>query len=293
MVKISAPIDEALVQPLSDYFCETTGCAWGVEEDAKTRATVLFGYFDDAEKAQTEYAALKKVFPALPEAAALENIDDRDWQNEYKKYLKPWKYGTLNWVPEWMRGTFEEKKGETTLYFDAGLAFGTGDHPTTRLCAIAMLDFMSSHKNVLDTVKVVDAGCGSGILALTAKKLGFKNVYGFDRDEEAVKVSFQNAAANGIECGPADFEHAGIEKAFENARKADLLMANIISDVLCIYAQNLCDAVSDGGTLVLSGILAAENESVKKFFKRVLKDRVRDCRSNVMGEWSSIVFDLV
>ena len=167
------------------------------------------------------------------------------------------------------------------------MAFGTGDHPTTRLCAMSMLDYVDACGRDVSGKSLIDAGCGSGILALTAKMYGFGDVYGFDRDEEAVRVSYENAKLNNIPMQGLRFEHAGIERAL-SGKRADIVLANIISDVLCIYADNLIEAVNPGGRLVLSGILASENKTVMDYFLSRLGHRETSCVPMEMGEWSRI-----
>ena len=239
------------------------------------------------DDAAAEYGELRKAFPALPESYDTEAVNDADWQNEYKKYLKPWDCRGLHWVPVWMKGEYRVPESDKALYFDAGMAFGTGDHPTTRLCAMALIDALADNP---EDKSVIDAGCGSGILAISAYLLGARKVFGFDRDPEAVKVSIENAEFNAIPKGAIEFVHSGIEMALAG-RKADILLANIISDVLCIYADNLIEAVNPGGKLVLSGILAAENDEVKECFASRCK-RAKSIESAVMGEWSSLVIEM-
>ena len=285
MVKLDATISDALVNPLEDAFCELNRSSWGIEKINNRTPPTLFGYFDTESEARDEYARLRARFAELPEEFAVSDVDDRDWQNEYKKYLKPWSWRDLHWVPVWQRGEYKVPEGGKALYFDAGLAFGTGDHPTTRLCAMSMIDYAA--KCDPSEKFLVDAGCGSGILALTAKLYGFGKIYGFDRDEEAVRVSEENAAFNAIPLDGVKFEHAGIERAL-SGKKADIILANIISDVLCIYADVLLGAVADGGLLVLSGILARENESVANYFRSRGGARVASCEGAAMGEWSRL-----
>ena len=156
---------------------------------------------------------------------------------------------------------------------------------------MAMLDYIDECRGDVSGKYIIDAGCGSGILALTAKMFGFGRVFGFDRDEEAVRVSLENAKLNNIALDGLSFEHAGIERALEG-RQTDILLANIISDVLCIYADNLIDAVRAGGTLVLSGILAAENDKVKEYFLSRLDGRGASCETMAMGDWSRLVIKM-
>ena len=112
-------------------------------------------------------------------------------------------------------------------------------------------------------------------------------VFAFDRDEEAVRVSYENAKLNNIPMHGLRFEHAGIERAL-SGKRADIVLANIISDVLCIYADNLIEAVNPGGRLVLSGILASENKTVMDYFLSRLGHRETSCVPMEMGEWSRI-----
>ncbi len=276
-----------MAEPLESWCCEMGISNWGVEKIDDKHAPMLFGYFETRSEAVESFTLLRSSFPEIPATYTLDQVNDCDWQNEYKKFLTAWNYKDLNWVPLWMRGDFKEPESQKVFYFDAGLAFGTGDHPTTRLCAMSMLDYIDVLGGDVSDKFIIDAGCGSGILALTAKMYGFGEVYGFDRDEEAVRVSKENASLNNIEMKNLSFEHAGIERALEG-KQADIVLANIISDVLCIYADNLIDAVKPGGWLVLSGILAAENEKVKQYFLERLDGREESCVGMPMGEWSRL-----
>ncbi len=291
MVRIFLNVKNTIVEPLESWCCEMDCPNWGIEKIDDKHQPMLFGYFENRREALDNFTKLRAAFPELPTAHTIEDVNDCDWQNEYKKFLTAWNYRDLNWVPLWMRGEYNEPENQKVFYFDAGLAFGTGDHPTTRLCAMSMLDYIDECGGDVSDKFIIDAGCGSGILALTAKMYGFGTVYGFDRDEEAVRVSIKYALLNNIEMKNMSFEHAGIERALDG-KQADIVLANIISDVLCIYADNLIDAVKDGGTLVLSGILATENEKVKEYFLSRLDGREESCEGMPMGEWSRLVIKM-
>ena len=289
MIEIRLPIDAAAVAPLEDYFCEQVRCPWGVfRKDAASPAS-LFGYFEKEGEAAAAWAALRAAFPDFPEKPPRLTLADRDWKEAYKAFLKPWSARGLHWVPVWMRDTYQAPAHEVVFWFDAGLAFGTGDHPTTRLCALRMLDLRDKAGDAFQKLSIVDAGCGSGILAISAALLGCRNVVGFDRDPEAVRVSRANALANGLPESGASFSENGIEAGLEN-RKADLLLCNIQADVLCLYADTLLAAVRPGGVLVLSGILARENDKVRGVFEPTAKSRFPDARfdARTMGEWSDL-----
>ena len=136
--------------------------------------------------------------------------------------------------------------------------------------------------------RVIDAGCGSGILALSAAKLGHGDVAGFDNDPEAVRVSVENAALNGL-AGRVSLFTADLAAGL-GGRKAEIVLANIQADVLMRHARELIRAVAPRGVLILSGILAAENARVRKVFSRFARASGAKWKieSRVMGEWSDI-----
>ncbi len=289
MIELKCPIHEDMVQPLEDHFCELTRSSWMLFHEGPGRPHFVMGYFDTKPEANAAWAGLRKAFKKLPEAYEETVMADKDWKEAYKEHLKPWDHGRLHWVPAWMRGKYAVPADAAVIWFDAGLAFGTGDHPTTRLCAIRMMDFLETHAAA--EVSVTDAGCGSGILALSAAKLGCGRIAGFDRDPESVRVSIANREDNGITDEAVAFHHAGLEEGFRLTGRADVVLANIISDVLCIYADNLVDSVSPGGVLALSGILAKEQDSVRAHFE----DKCRNAwgegmksDGRIMGEWSDV-----
>jgi len=299
MIELRTSIKADLVDPLEEWFNELTRCSWGLTADPTGTKFELFGYFDDAALAHAAWAELRAAFKQLPEQPAEMSLDDRDWKEAYKAHLRPCTAGDLHWVPVWLRDEYPLPTGHTRLLFDAGMAFGTGDHPTTRLMAMRLLDFRAARgPKDFAASRVVDAGCGSGILALSAALLGCQNVFAFDRDPEAVTVSQENLVANGMSAGAIECLNAGIEAALKN-RRADLLLANIQADVLEIHADDLAAAILPGGTLAMSGILAVEVDDVRAAFEPVLtsawKYDVPDelekfGDSRVMGDWCDLVF---
>ncbi|MEY4006412.1 MAG: hypothetical protein RLZZ221_2508, partial [Verrucomicrobiota bacterium] len=132
--------------------------------------------------------------------------------------------------------------------------------------------------------RVIDAGCGSGILALSAALLGYGDIEGFDNDAEAVRVSGENAELNGLN-GRVRFAVGDLITGLAG-RKAGVVLANIQADVLMRFGKELVGAVAPGGTLILSGILAHENEAVRAAFSSVASGWPVDFR--VLGEWSDV-----
>jgi len=206
---------------------------------------------------------------------------DQDWRDSYKAHFTASRFGRLHWVPVWERAAYALPAGDVVLWLDPGLAFGTGNHETTRLCCERLVTFAGERG---PAGCVVDAGCGSGILALSAAKLGFTDVTGFDNDPEAVRVSGENAALNDL-VGAVRFLTGDLETGLAG-RSADLLMANIQADVLMRFADNLVRAVAPGGLLVLSGILAIELEKVRGVFAAATPGW--DLQTRIMGEWSDL-----
>jgi ribosomal protein L11 methyltransferase len=168
------------------------------------------------------------------------------------------------------------------LWLDPGLAFGTGNHETTRLCVERLVTLVQQNGPI---DRVIDAGCGSGILALSAAKLECRDIAGFDNDPEAVRVSQENAALNGLQ-GRVKFEVGDLVTGLAG-READVVMANILADVLIRFAPELVRAVAPGGSLVLSGILAVECLQVREAFAKAAPGWAQEFRT--MGEWSDVV----
>jgi ribosomal protein L11 methyltransferase len=297
MIELRTEIAANLVEPLEEWLNELTRCPWGLTSEIG-EAWQLFGYFDDVAAAQTAWGQLRGAFPSLPARPAQATIEDRDWREAYKAYLRPWSAGDLHWVPVWMKDQYSLPAGHMRLLFDAGLAFGTGDHPTTRLMARRLLDFRATRGPAFAQSRVIDAGCGSGILALSAALLGCGQVLAFDRDPEAVRASQENLVMNGLRVEAVEVIHAGIEAAL-HGRQADLLLANIQADVLALHADDLAAAVAPGGTLAVSGVLATEVDDLRMAFEPVLDslweldapDDLTDFGdSRILGDWCDLMF---
>ena len=256
---------------------------WSVLEDVIVRRAWLVGVFSDHAAAEESWSLLagKLPAPALGEPAR-RTLGDADWRDSYKAHFHAWQFGRLHWVPVWERETFRLPAGDAVLWLDPGLAFGTGNHETTRLCVERLVELACELGPV---GRVVDAGCGSGILALSAAKLGYRGVSGFDNDPEAVRVSEENAVLNGLE-RDVRFFAGDLVSGFAGG-PADVVLANILANVLIEYRRELTAAVAPGGTLILSGILAAECAQVREAYRAVVPEWAQDSRT--MGEWSDVV----
>jgi ribosomal protein L11 methyltransferase len=286
-VEIAAPFAEAADTTLLEH-----GAAnWSVLEDVIAKRAWLVGVGDSEAILAGEWAVLSQLLATagvvatrLPQSRGL---GDADWRDSYKAHFHAWQFGRLHWVPVWERSAFVLPEGHAVLWLDPGLAFGTGNHETTRLCIerlVALETERAQRGEPASGLRVIDAGCGSGILALSAALLGFGRIEGFDNDPEAVRVSEENAALNGL-TGRVEFFTGDLVSGL-TGRQADVVLANIQADVLMRFARELTAAVAPGGSLILSGILAGENEAVRKAFTAEAPEWACDYR--VMGEWSDV-----
>ncbi|MES1168364.1 MAG: 50S ribosomal protein L11 methyltransferase, partial [Oleiharenicola lentus] len=255
-----------------------------VLEDKPSGRAWLAGYYESDDEARNAWKKFAPVLEAewLATEPTISELPDKDWKESYKEHFKAWKFGRLHWVPVWERETFRLPEGEEVLWLDPGMAFGTGNHETTRL-VVERLATLAAARGMAG--RVIDAGCGSGILALSAVKLGFSQVAAFDNDPVAVDVSRENADLNGLG-GKVDFYVGDLVTGLAG-RQADLLLANIQADVLMKFSGELLKAVAPGGTLVLSGILATELAGVCDAFAAAAPGWMIDSR--VLGEWSDLV----
>mgnify|MGYP002780966175 CR=1 FL=1 len=290
LFEIKAEIPAFATDETDNVLLELGVEGWSLLEDAIAKRAWVVGVFASAEEVDTRWKELRPLLPAEPltepERRAL---GDRDWKDSYKAHFKAWKFGRLHWVPVWERDTCALPAGDVAIWLDPGLAFGTGNHETTRLCIerLVALESLSADGAKWDKThaRVIDAGCGSGILALSAAKLGYRNVEAFDNDPEAVRVSEENAAMNGA-AGAVKFFIGDLVSGL-SGRSAEIVLANIQADVLMRFAKELIGAVAPGGVLILSGILAHENEQVRTAFVATAPRWLVEAR--VMGEWSDVL----
>ena len=258
-----------------------------VIEDKPAGRAWLTGYYDSRS---TALAAGQRFITALDPGwlvtePGISELADKDWKESYKEHFKAWQFGRLHWVPVWEREIFKLPSGDQVLWLDPGMAFGTGNHETTRLVVERLVHFAGKGGA---RGRVIDAGCGSGILALSAVKLGFTQVVAFDNDPLAVDVSRDNAELNGL-AGCVEFYVGDLVSGLAG-RQAELVLANIQADVLIKYAPRLIAAVAPEGVLVLSGILASELDQVRAVFEALVSSGTTNTR--VMGEWSDLVVSL-
>jgi ribosomal protein L11 methyltransferase len=198
-------------------------------------------------------AALGREVPPL---RACVRLDDRDWVRQTQSQFAPVTVGRFAIVPSWHEPPADA--ATCVVRIDPGIAFGTGTHPTTRLC----LAWISAHLRA--GASVLDYGCGSGILSIGAALLGAGAVLGVDIDAQAVATAQDNAQRNG-----ADAQYTSPENlALDRTRTFDLVVANILANPIALLAPTLARRVRAGGTLLLSGILERQAGTVIEAYRQ-------------------------
>ena len=224
-------------------------------------------YVEESDQGFTTVAAvriamadLKKEHPEYaPLLMTMDGIEDADWENNWKAFYKPMEIGErLIVIPDWEEA---DPHGRVALRMNPGLTFGTGSHATTRLCLQAL------EKLVHPGMKVLDLGCGSGILSIAALLLGADSAFACDIDEKAVDVAYENAALNGV--GREKYTvRAGDVTSDQRLRKEmggswDIVVANIVSDVIIALAPTVGELLAENGVFICSGIIDDRAEEVK------------------------------
>jgi len=224
---------------------ERAAVAWG-----ENRLVGLFAIGTDVKQA-LDYAASASGLGQLPSYRTY-RVEDQDWVRLTQAQFEPIPVSDrISIVPTWHVASSQTP---ITIVMDPGLAFGTGSHPTTRLC----LDWLDRFLQPGQTV--IDYGCGSGILAITAAKLGAADVLGVDIDAQALQASRYNAEQNGVQPRFLDVDTHAIEVA-------DVVIANILSGPLKVLAPLLSGLTRSGGRLVLSGILETQADELMEIYR--------------------------
>jgi ribosomal protein L11 methyltransferase len=238
----------------------------------------------------------------------VQQLEEQDWADAWKQHYTIQRIGERAVVvPSWLE--YEQQPGDVVLRLDPGMAFGTGLHPTTQLC-VALLE-----RYLRPGCRALDLGCGSGILAITAAKLGAETVLALDTDPIAVKATRENVERNGVAelvqiaegslGGGAALGHwLGWEQATSRKSQAvetsdapddlrpvtcDLIVANIIARVLAALAMDMAGALLPGGTLIASGIIAEREAEVVEAFAAA---GLTPIERRQEGDWVALVYEM-
>ena len=279
MTVVSCSVDERYVNPLFEVFDGGDFVLTSYRDVEETSATMQIFLPDpaDAPRAAAALAAAGRIvgLELAPETGA---IPDEDWKLSYRKHFKTEVISPRLVVrPPWEAVT--PAPGQKVLTLDPGIAFGTGQHPTTRACldAIDALAVEGTDRSFLDV------GCGSGILSIAAALEGFRDVHGFDNDPDAVRNANENAEANGLGALFSD----GDLSVSGTAAPADVVAANVLAPVLVRFAREVGALVNTGGRLILSGILDEQYDEVRAAYAAL---GFTELSNRLIGEWRTGLF---
>ena len=272
-------VDGVVIDDEQDFqnFLENNHQYWDyVDEDleasmkGKSRITFYLSADDDGF---AQLGRLRTALQGFKEAHAgkygtllmtMENLQDADWENNWKQYYKPMEIGErLLVIPEWEQETVKGQAkyaGKIPLILEPGLTFGTGSHATTRLCLTAL------EKHITGGQTVLDLGCGSGILSIAALLLGANRAVACDIDEKCMDVAYENAALNGV--GRDRYTVRWGDVVTDQALRQelggpyDVVVANIVADVIKALASTVRPLVKEGGIFLCSGIIDDRAEEV-------------------------------
>lgn len=230
-------------------------------------------YIDPEDNIDEAVSFLKEHLSAanIPYEIDLSNVQEDDWLNNWRKFFKPTPVGEKLLInPSWYTDT--DPEGRAVLNIDPGLAFGTGKHETTRLCMEAL------ERHIKGGERVLDVGCGSGILGIAAVLLGAGSVFGVDIDEMAVRTANENAEVNHV----ADkFTAIAGDLVDKVEGKYEIVVANIVADAIIMLSESVSRFMADDAVYIVSGIIDVRADDVRK----AVADRFEIVRENTLGGW--------
>ncbi|SMF96731.1 ribosomal protein L11 methyltransferase [Methylomagnum ishizawai] len=275
-------VDESRAEPLSDLFMDLGAVSVGFEDAGDqplfepkpgetplwNRTQVVALFEEGADEAAVRAAVEARFGGGLRDWRA-SVLEDQVWERAWLEHFKPMSFGQRLWI---CPTSYEPPEPDAVnVWLDPGLAFGTGTHPTTALC----LEWLDGQEVAGKTV--LDYGCGSGILAIAALKLGAVLAHGVDIDPQALTASADNARKNSVEAGLKLY----LPKALP-ALEADIVLANILAGPLVELAAAILAPLRPGGGLALSGILATQADTVRAAYA----DRVEFAPTLVREDWA-------
>ena len=256
--------------------------------------TAKVSFYLDDEKLEGLEELLRQIEEGLDDLSEFVDVgertiqvsetEDKDWINNWKQYFKPFTVDDILIKPTWEEIP-EEDQDKLLIQIDPGTAFGTGQHETTQLCIRQL------KKYVTPGFSVLDVGTGSGILGITALKLGAGRVFGTDLDDNAITAVGENLEANQIEDGRFQVVQGNIidDKAVQDQAGYgcyDIAVANILADVIILLQKEIPVHLKQGGIFITSGIINMKEEAVRQAF--AANDQFEVVEVTYQGEWLSV-----
>lgn len=257
------------------------------ESSAEAPVTISL-FFTDDEEGRGQLAEAERILGSLNDSGAASLCwessatgDDSEWLYKWQEYFKPARVGERIVVkPGWE--DYSPEPGDLVIEMDPGMAFGSGLHETTSMCVKALEKVLAGAEPGR-SIKVLDVGTGTGILAMAAVLLGADEAFGIDIDEEAVRVSNENIAKNGM-TDRIRIEKGNLIDGVDY--EADIIVANLMADLVMMLSPAAASQIRPGGIYITSGILDIKEEAVKKAIADAGFDIIEVLAD---GEWRAIV----
>ena len=259
-----------------------------IPEQQNTEVVTVTAYYPDDDKLNERLEYISNEVKAVEERIGAKcvfrnplfrTLCEQDWANEWKQYFHVTHIGRrLVIKPSWEQ--YDAKPEELVIEIDPGMAFGTGTHHTTSMC-------MAELENIITPeAEVFDVGCGSGILAIAAAKLGAKSVVAVDIDANAVRIAKENIAQNGLR-GAITVKEGDLLHGTEG--KADVIIANIIADIIIMLLPDIPQKLKAGGKFLASGIIEEREADVAAAAE---KAGLKVIKVNHKGGWSAMLMEM-
>ncbi len=261
--------------------------------ESEEKDPVIYAYFNSDVDGEQLYKSTLLALDELREKEGFsslsyfrDEVKNEDWENNWRQYFKPFKVGERLVVkPTWEEVTQDMVSGREIIEIDPSSSFGTGSHATTKLCMENLEKIMRGQE------KVLDMGCGSGILSIAALKLGANSCVAVDIDEVAARIAKENIEVNGYSESRAVVYDGNIledSTLYEKVGKDfDIILANIVAGVIIMMAEMFYEKIKVGGTLITSGIISEREEEVKTALEKV---GFKTLSSSTLDDWSVIIF---
>lgn len=283
-VEIEIKATDASADAVTNVLIEE-GCGGTAYNRPSDLITNVLGYLPVDDRLESRLENIRERIKHLPDFGlelasdeiSIKWVQDDEWATAWKQFFKPMSIGRIVIKPSWE--IYEERPNDLVVEIDPGMAFGTGNHPTTKLCLLALQDYISGGETMLDM------GTGSAILAIAGVKLGASNAVGLDIDPVAVEAAQENVKRSGME-DLIKIELADSPNAFDG--NADIVTANIIANVIIAMADDLSAKVKPGGKLIASGIIQERAEEVQNRLERAGLRLLEDRRE---GEWTALIME--
>lgn len=282
--EISVDVECGSAEAVTNILMEE-GCGGTVTEYPSARpfenSVSVKGYLPVDDTLEKRLESIRRRVASLPDLGlqvgsdgiVVKWVEDDDWATAWRKYFKPIRLGQIVVKPSWE--DWQAQPEDVIVEIDPGMAFGTGNHPTTALCLLILQDLIKGGEIVLDV------GTGSGILAIAAAKLGASVVVGIDVDPVAVEVARRNIESAGVN---VEVMLSDTPLAFPD--RADIVVANIVPNVIIEMAEALSEKVRPGGKLVTSGIVVERLDEVRSKLESI---GLRTLEWRVDGDWVALI----